>query len=339
MKSTEIKYVDLFCGIGGFRTAAAQIFEKYAIHSKCVFSCDIDQAARKAYQANFGDYPVGDITQVDANTIPDHDLLFAGFPCQPFSIIGNGKGFEDTRGTLFFDIARILEAKRPKAFILENVKRLVSHENGYTFKKIIRTLEDLGYFIDYKILNALDYGLPQKRERVFIVGFYKPMDFQWPKKIPNRIPLSELLETSIPAKYYASEYIRKKRLAKHKAKEYPSIWHENKAGNICSYPYSCALRAGASHSYLLVNGERRLTPREMLRLQGFPDSFKIVVNDSQTRKQAGNAVPVNLVQAVLGSLLPILLNDFAKEQNEQIYKAKNYIEVYERAKNAQVAYC
>lgn len=315
-KQYVIKYIDLFSGIGGFRIAAMQVFRNHKISSKCLFSCDIDPYARKAYEANFEDIPAEDITKLDAETIPDHDLLFAGFPCQPFSIIGNGNGFADTRGTLFFDIARILEAKRPKGFILENVKRLVSHKSGYTFHRIKTALEKLGYCVDYKILNALDYGLPQKRERVFIVGFYKPMEFIWPQKKKDRKPLSKILQTKIDQKFLASEYIKKRRTEKHQSKYFPSIWHENKAGHISSYPYSCALRAGASHNYLLVNGERRLTPREMLRLQGFPDSFKIVVPDGQTRKQAGNAVPVNLVKAVLESFLPILEKDF-EQQNKK----------------------
>ncbi len=335
---SEITYIDLFCGIGGFRVAANRVFEKLGIPSKCVFSCDIDPMARKTYHANFGDCPEGDITQIEANLIPDHYLLFAGFPCQPFSIMGNGKGFNDTRGTLFFDIARIIEAKRPKAFVLENVKQLVTHKRGHTFKRIKETLECLGYFIDYRILNALDYGLPQKRERVFIVGFYKPMDFQWPHKIKNRVSLSEILETDVPRKYYASEYIISKRMEKHQSKETPSIWHENKAGNVCSYPYSCALRAGASHSYLLVNGIRRLTPREMLRLQGFPDSFEIVVSDQQVRRQAGNAVPVNVVQAILESFVPILAQDTGLEKSKLIYKAEINSETHAR-KTAQVANC
>lgn len=335
---SEIRYIDLFCGIGGFRIAANSTFEERGIPSKCVFSCDIDPMARKTYHANFGDCPEGDIIQIGANSIPDHHLLFAGFPCQPFSIIGNGKGFSDTRGTLFFDIARIIEAKRPKAFVLENVKQLVSHKNGHTFKRIRETLECLGYFIDYRILNALDYGLPQKRERVFIVGFYKPMDFQWPKKIKKITSLLEILETDVPKKYFASEYILGRRRDKHQAKEIPSIWHENKAGNVCSYPYSCALRAGASYNYLLVDGVRRLTPREMLRLQGFPDSFRIVVSDSQIRKQAGNAVPVNVVQAVLESFAPILAKDLGLVKGNHVYKAESKTKLYAR-KAAKVANC
>lgn len=310
----EVKYIDLFCGIGGFRIAATQVFEKHRIKSKCVFSCDIDPYAREAYKENFGDEPVGDIRAIDANRVPDHDLLFAGFPCQPFSIIGNGKGFKDTRGTLFFEIARIIEAKRPRAFVLENVKRLAGHRKGQTLKRILQTLTELGYWTDYAILNALHYGLPQKRERVFIVGFNREIPFVWPARVPSYKPLPEILEKDIDPKYMASEYIRKRRWARHTPKVLPSVWHENKAGNVCSYPYSCALRAGASHNYLLVNGERRLTPREMLRLQGFPESFKIMVPDWQVRKQAGNAVPVNVVRAVLESFLPFLIQDLVEEQ-------------------------
>jgi len=305
-----IRFIDLFAGIGGFRFAAEQVFSKYGLPSKCVFSSDIDPYARETYRANFGEYPSGDITQVNENDIPDHDILFAGFPCQPFSIIGHGKGFDDIRGTLFFDIARILAAKKPKAFILENVKRLIGHNEGKTLEKILYVLrEELGYTVYYKSLNALDYGLPQKRERVILVGFYKPMAFQFPPKQEKYIPLSKILEKKVGSKYYASENIRQKRLKTHTPTVSPSIWHENKAGHISSYPFSCALRAGASYNYLLVNGERRLTPKEMLRLQGFPDTFKIAVTESQIRKQAGNAVPVNIVRAVFESFLPILLDD------------------------------
>jgi len=306
----KIKYIDLFCGIGSFRIAAEKAFNKHKISSECVFSSDIDTYCQKSYYENFGDYPVGDLKAVNTSKIPKHDLLFAGFPCQPFSIIGNGEGFSDIRGSLFFDIVKILEEKRPKGFVLENVKRLVSHNKGETMKQIINSLKELGYSVDYRILNALDYGLPQKRERVFIVGFHEQMSFRWPEKVKHRVPLSEILEKNVDSKYYASEYIKNKRKKRHVATEYPAIWHENKAGNICSYPYSCALRSGASHNYLLVNGERRLTPREMLRLQGFPDSFKVVVADSQLRKQAGNTIPVNLVQAVLGSFARILKTNY-----------------------------
>lgn len=304
MYQEKLKFIDLFCGIGGFRVAFEEACEENDIEPECVFSSDIDKYAQESYEANFGEKPFGDITKINENDIPDHDILFGGFPCQPFSIIGQMKGLNDTRGTLFFDIARIIEAKRPKAFILENVKQLVGHDKGKTLKVIVQSLKDLGYHVQYSVLNALDYGLPQKRERVVIVGHREPIMFTFPNPEKPYKSLNEILETKVDKKYFASEFIREKRKEKHQSSYYPSIWHENKSGNICSYPYSCALRSGASHNYLLVNGERRLTPREMFRLQGFPDWYKIVVSDAQAKKQAGNAVPVNMIKAVVQKLLP-----------------------------------
>jgi len=300
----KIKFIDLFCGVGGFHVAMDEACTETGLFPECVFSSDIDPYCQDSYETNFGHRPVGDITRIDPENIPDHDILFAGFPCQPFSIIGQMKGFDDTRGTLFFHIANILKEKRPKAFILENVKQLVGHNEGQTLKVIIKTLQDLGYHVQYAVLNALDYGLPQKRERVLIVGHKDPILFSYPAPVKPFKPLSEILENKVDKKHYASDYIKNKRKETHKSAYKPSIWHENKAGNICSYPYSCALRAGASYNYLLVNGERRLTPREMFRLQGFPDTYKIINNDTQARKQAGNAVPVNIVKATILKLLP-----------------------------------
>ena len=297
-----LSYIDLFCGIGGFRIATEQVANELGIPVKCVFSSDIDEDCQRAYKGNFGEKPVGDITTVKAENIPDHDLLLAGFPCQPFSIIGHRKGFEDTRGTLFFYIADILKAKNPLAFVLENVKLLAGHNNGKTLKRILSVLGELGYNVDFRVLNALNFGLPQKRERIFIVGFKTNCVFDWPKGGLSMRPLRDILENNVSEEYYASEYIRKNRLKKHSPTKEPTIWHENKAGHVSVYPYSCALRAGASYNYLLVNGERRFTSREMLRLQGFPDSFKIVCNYSQTRKQAGNSLPVPVAKTVLRSL-------------------------------------
>lgn len=302
----KLKFIDLFCGIGGFRVAMDEACRENNLVPECVFSSDIDLSCQVSYEANFGHKPSGDITKIDETEIPDHDILFAGFPCQPFSIIGQRQGFNDIRGTLFFDIARIIKHKQPKAFILENVKQLVGHDKGKTLKVILTTLEELGYHVQFAVLNALDYGLPQKRERVIIVGHREPILFSFPSPIRPFKPLTEVLEDRVDKKHYASEYILKRRKDKHQSAYNLSIWHENKSGNICSYPYSCALRSGASYNYLLVNGERRLTPREMFRLQGFPDSYKIVVNDGQARKQAGNAVPVNLVKAVILKLLPFV---------------------------------
>lgn len=215
-----------------------------------------------------------------------------------------------TSGELCFWHCKNIKTQKPKAFVLENVKQLVGHNGGNTPKTIIKTLEkDLGYTVTFAVLNALDYGLPQKRERVIIIGHKDPILFSFPSPVRPFKPLSEILEKKVDLKHYASEYIAQKQKQTHKSAYKLSIWHENKAGNICSYPYSCALRAGASYNYLLVNGERRLTPREMFRLQGFPDSYKIVVADGQARKQAGNAVPVNLVKAVILKLLPFVAPD------------------------------
>lgn len=319
----KVKYIDLFCGIGGFRIAIEQLSQELLFSTECVFSSDIDKEAQKTYYANFREIPDGDITEIDENNIPDHDILFAGFPCQPFSIIGKMNGFDDTRGTLFFDIARILNAKKPRAFLLENVKLLVGHDKGKTFRVIQDKLIKLGYNISYKVLNALDFGLPQKRERVFIVGFLEELNFEWPKKIITIKSLEEILEQNVDKKYYVSDHIKNKRLASGiKSTEKNTIWHENKGGHISAYPFSCALRAGASYNYLLVNGERRLTPREMLRLQGFPDTFKIVCNDNQIRKQAGNSVPVPMVKSVLKNLLFALDVNYTPSYNNE-FENKN----------------
>lgn len=290
----SLTFTDLFCGIGGFHIAAARL------GMGCVFACDIDAEARRAYRQNFGMEPAGDITEIPPESIPDHDVLLAGFPCQPFSIIGDMRGFDDDRGNLIFNVAEIIDAKRPAAFVLENVRQLSTHNRGRTMQSIIAALNELGYRADWKVLNALDFRLPQKRERTIIVGFQdRSTPFEWPAPVGEPLPLSEVLEEEVPPTYFASEAIRQKRQTKHQSPYALSIWHENKGGNVSSHPFSCALRAGASYNYLLVNGERRLTPREMLRLQGFPEWFELPGTYQQIRKQTGNAVPVPVVQAVL----------------------------------------
>jgi DNA (cytosine-5)-methyltransferase 1 len=168
--SKKIRFIDLFCGLGWFRVAIEQVCRQKNLESDCVFSCDIDKDAQAIYHANFGDQPQGDITEIAALDIPNHDILMAGFPCQPFSICGDLKGFEDTRGTLFFEIARILKAKQPAAFILENVKQLQGHQQGKTLEVILDTLQDLDYHTDDRVLNALNFGLPQKTESIRPLG-------------------------------------------------------------------------------------------------------------------------------------------------------------------------
>ncbi len=314
-----LNYIDLFCGIGGFRVAAEQVCYEGNIKPQCVFSSDIDPDAQKVYEDNFGEKPHGDITKISDQDIPDHDILFAGFPCQAFSICGDQRGFEDTRGTLFFDIARILQAKRPRAFVLENVKQLESHDNRRTLKRIIGTLQEIGYDVDYRILNALDFGLPQKRERIFIVGFLENHQFDWRIEKAKMKSLNEVLEENVSHSYYASEQIRQNRQSGIQGKEPKdklTIWHENKGGNISPLPYSCALRAGASYNYLLVNGERRLTERELLRLQGFPDSYKLSCSYQTARKLTGNSVAVPCVKAVIRSVINAL-------ETSSLRKSKN----------------
>lgn len=292
--------IDLFAGIGGIRLGFA------AFGCENVFTSEIDRDAQAMYQANFGEQPWGDITQINPADIPDHDILLAGFPCQPFSIIGSMQGFADTRGTLFFNIEEILKTKQPYAFLLENVKQLYTHDRGRTLKIILDKLQALGYFIHHKILNALDFDLPQKRERVIIVGFRENIKFNFPQPQKLSKTLEEILEPEleINPQLFASPDIVNKRQNRLKTKPfYPSIWHENKSGNISVLPFSCALRSSASYNYLLVNGQRRLSPREMLRLQGFPEDFQIVGSYGAMRKLTGNSVAVTVIEAVAKEML------------------------------------
>jgi DNA (cytosine-5)-methyltransferase 1 len=293
-----MKYIDLFAGIGGMRIP----FDELGCLN--VFASEIDHGACQTYEANFGHMPNGDITKIDEKDIPEHDLLLAGFPCQAFSIMGKKLGFSDTRGTMFFEVERILKYHRPQVILLENVKQLVTHDEGKTLKVILDSLEKIGYYVKYKVLNALDFGLPQKRERVVIVGFLDhklTADFSFDFN-PVTYSLNNILEPDhlVDPRLFVSEKIRNKRIEKaaHKKIDYPSIWHENKSGNVSVLDHSCAIRANASYNYLLVNGIRRFSSRELLRLQGFPDDYKIVVSYSEIRHQTGNSVPVSLIREI-----------------------------------------
>ena len=299
-------FVDLFAGIGGIRIP----FDELGYH--CVFSSEWDKKACQTYFANFGILPYGDITRIPAERIPKHDILLAGFPCQAFSIMGKMQGFADTRGTMFFEIERILKEHQTPYILLENVKQLVGHDSGRTFKVILERLKQLGYHVKWKVLNALDFGLPQKRERVIIVGFqdkndYEAFDFEIPHTSYN---LSSVLENdeSVDRTLFASDHIIQKRRERTVGKKifYPSIWHENKAGNISILDYSCALRTGASYNYLLVNGVRRPSSRELLRFQGFPEKYRIVVSHQDIRKQTGNSVAVPMIRMVAQKISKII---------------------------------
>lgn len=316
----QFKFIDLFAGIGGIRLG----FE--SVGGECVFSSEVDQDACKTYEANFGEYPSGDITKINANDIPDFDILLAGFPCQAFSIIGKKEGFaNETCGTLFFDIERILKEKRPPAFMLENVRNLTAHDKGNTFRIIKEHLEVLGYHVHAKVLNALDFGLPQKRERIFIVGFLDDVDFKFPAPLPEtkKALLSNFLEVKVDKKYFVRDQIRESRLARLKNKDYPKpyISHENMSGSVTPRNYSAALRAGASANYILINDERRPTEREMLRFQGFPEDFKIVVSYTKMKHQCGNSVAVPVVKAVAKEMLNAL-RAFEKREKSNINLVK-----------------
>lgn len=307
----KFTFIDLFAGIGGIRIG----FERAG--GKCVFTSEWDEAAQDMYENYFGDRPHGDITKIDAKNVPNHDILTGGFPCQAFSIMGDMKGFAETRGTLFFDVERIIKERQPKAFFLENVRNLTSHDGGRTFSVITNSLKKLGYFVHHKVLDGRDFGVPQKRDRIMIVGFKENYPFEFPKN-GERKPqtLADILEPDekVERKHFLSEYMIKKLerqlMEQNKvAPNYPSVWHENKAGNIGIHSFSCALRANGSYNYLVVNGKRRLTPREMFRLQGFPDDYQIIVSDQQARKQAGNAVVVPQMEAVAKAIIKAMSQD------------------------------
>lgn len=305
----KFKFIDLFAGIGGIRLAYQNL------GGKCVFTSEWDTFSKKTYEANFGEVPFGDITKIDEDAIPDHDILLAGFPCQPFSIAGVSKknalgrkhGFlDETQGTLFFDIARILKHKRPKTFMLENVKNLVSHDKGNTFKVIKNTLRELDYNIYYKVLDG-KYYVPQHRERIIIVGFDNQYfngeeQFEFPEIPDPQLKIKSILEKEVDDKYtlsdklwhYLQEYARK-----HKEKGNGFGFGLTDLNGISRTISARYYKDGAE---ILIPQEgknpRRLTPRECARLQGFPDNFIIPVSDNQAYKQFGNSVVSPLMQAV-----------------------------------------
>ena len=305
----EFKYIDLFAGIGGIRMPFQNL------GGECVFSSEIDKYAAQTYEANYGEKPSGDITQINAESIPNFDILLAGFPCQAFSIAGKRKGFEDTRGTMFFEVERILEEKRPKSFLLENVKGLTNHDHGRTFKIMLDILENkLGYKVYYKVLNAKNFGLPQNRERIMIVGFKNHnIDFKFPEEINKETKVGDILIDNPDSKYtisdkiWESHQLRKERnRAKGNGFGY-SLFNEESP-----YTSTISARYYKDGSEILIEQEgknpRKLTPREAARLQGYPDSFKIVVSDTQAYKEFGNSVPVNMINAVAQEMYKSLKN-------------------------------
>ena len=303
-----IKIIDLFAGIGGIRLG----FER-AYHGKIesVFSSEWNKYSVQTYQANFGMEKVhGDITKIDENDVPYHDILLAGFPCQPFSQAGLKKGFDDIRGTLFFDIARILKAKQPPAFLLENVKQLRGHDKGKTLEVIMNTLKDIGYKnVQYQLLKARDFGLPQNRERLYIVGFLNDdVKFEFPKPLNIETCVGDVLEKNVDPKYTISDKLwaghqrrKKENKAKGKGFGYSLFTTESAYTSTISARYY----KDGSEIFIAQEGKnpRKVTPKEAARLQGFPEDFKIPVSDTQAYQQFGNSVPVKVIEAIAKEML------------------------------------
>lgn len=311
IKDAKYTMIDLFAGIGGTRLGFYQTGKV-----KVVFSSEIDKFSIKTYRANFGDIPSGDITKIDSKDIPNHDILVGGFPCQAFSQAGKKLGFEDTRGTLFFEIARVLKDKRPKAFLLENVKNLKSHNKGKTYKIIIKTLKDLDYEVFTSVLKARDFGVPQNRERIYIVGFDKKQvkdynSFLFPDTLNKKTSVADILEKDVNDKYTISDKLwegHKRRKREHKLKGngfgYSLFNKESEYTNTLSARYY------KDGSEILIEQKnknpRKITPREASRLQGFPENYIIPVSDTQSYKQFGNSVAVPVIYNIALNILKVL---------------------------------
>ena len=313
----SFRFIDLFAGIGGMRIA----FERTG--GRCVFSSEWDESAQDTYEANFGERPAGDIRAIDASSIPDHEVLVGGFPCQAFSLsgisqrnsVGKPHGFADkTQGTLFFEIARILGAKKPAAFLLENVKNLENHDCGKTIKVIVGTLRDLGYRTSYKVMDASGL-VPQHRERIFIVGFLgssgktdlfgkeiQEAEFRFPVPEDNGIRLKDILEDDVPGKYTLTDGLMRcleRHMARHKAKGHGFGFE---MADLDGVSKTLKARYYKDGSEILIPQEgknpRRLTPNECRRLMGFPEGFKMAKSDCQAYRQFGNSVVVPLVELI-----------------------------------------
>lgn len=331
----ELKGIDLFCGIGGFRLAME------SNNVLCVFSSDNDKFAQQTYHANFGEIPHGDIKKIDAAEIPQFDILTAGFPCQPFSYAGEKRGFEDEiRGTLFFDICRILEYHKPPMVFLENVKGLKSHENGKTLDTIINKLKELGYYPHWKILSSLNYGLPQKRERWYCVAFREDVNFNFPEPIGGNPILRDIVDINDNSPSLQLPQFELDRIDYHfrVAKEGERVEHDNskyapntkkgkygifsfqkKDGSLRFHVgdsaktqiqeafYSCldtyASTIIANRTPKLWDIRRKLSVLESQRLQGFPDSFTFPVSDAQAYHQLGNSVSIPIVTLIMQQMI------------------------------------
>ncbi|AIL32940.1 DNA cytosine methyltransferase [Basilea psittacipulmonis] len=315
MNLKDLTFIDLFAGIGGFHQALS------SVGANCVYASEWDKHAAKTYYENYHIMPVGDITQIKAEDIPTHDILCAGFPCQAFSISGKQRGFEDTRGTLFFDIARIVAHHHPKILLLENVKNLVKHNNGHTLSTIVSTLKELKYDVYYQVLNASHFGVPQNRERIYFVAFRQDLNvkrFHMPKPPHTPVTLIDFLEAhpdirpitrsdiSINKSYQAETDMFGNPIAPNRPIQIGFLGKGGQGERIY-HPLGHAITlsaygggVGAKTGLYQINGQiRKLTPRECARLQGFPDNFKITASKSQAYQQFGNSVAIPVLKALL----------------------------------------
>jgi len=301
VKPKNYTFIDLFAGIGGIRQGFSQFF------GECVFSSEWDKFSQQTYQANFGHTPAGDITEIPPSSIPDFDILLAGFPCQPFSNAGHKKGFSDTRGTLFFNILEIAKQHLPKVIFLENVKGFKSHNKGDTFQTVKQSLEDIGYKVYSKILNAKNFGVPQNRERIYIIAFIDDVDFEYPLTLDKPVKVGDILAPKVEEKYTISDKLwagHQRRKKAHKAKGNGfgySMFNANSA-----YTSTISARYYKDGSEILIEQKgknpRKITPREAARLQGFPEDFIIPVSDTQAYRQFGNSVSVPVITELAKSI-------------------------------------
>lgn len=348
MNSKKIKFIDLFCGIGGFRLAAENL------GLECVFSCDIDPYARQTYETNFKDEPASDVYSVKSREIQNFDILFAGFPCQSFSYSGRGLGFNDKRGILFYEILRILNDKKPKAFLIENVKGLVSHDKGNTLKIIELELKNSGYTINWKVLNSSDFGLPQNRERWYCVGFKDDCEFKFPEPSNQRKILSDILsnvsdETLTISKKWLERLNRHFNSNDERVKHFDfdkksnrgkqGVYSFLKPDNTIRFHMGDEKKTQIQEGFftstkslsptLIANRvpqlwdlKRKLSVRECARLQGFPDSFKFPCGTNQSYKQIGNSVSIPVIEAIVKNIIKQL------KENKTTYKRRELEKSY-----------
>lgn len=323
-----IRFIDLFAGIGGFH----QAMESFG--ANCVFASEWDKNSKYIYEKNYGIKPYGDITKIDEAEIPDHDVICAGFPCQAFSISGKRLGFEDTRGTLFFDVARIAKYHKTKLLILENVKNFAKHDNGKTLKVVKSTLDDMGYSVFHKVLNASYFGVPQKRERIYIIAFLKELNikkFAFPTGFGNPVALKDILlpEHEVAQFHKIREDVVLKEsvsIEKDMFGYYPQkpirlgIVNKGGQGERIYSPFGHAVTlsaygggVGAKTGLYLVNGIlRKLAPRECARITGFPESFILSENNNVSFKQFGNSVVVNVLKSIINKIVKTGCFDYEK---------------------------